>query len=940
MNSAQIPGSRWWKVDFHTHTPASSDYDAQERAVISERDWLLAYMRAGMDAVMVTDHNCSDWIERLQQALQALATESPLTDGYRDLVLFPGIEITTHDDVHLLAVFAPGTPKATLDGLLQGRLQWIDPTKPTAERMCTASSTDVIDAIHAQRGLVLAAHVEQLKGVCHGVVDATGTFQPSFKRSLESVLVKVDALEVQDRAAPSYPYVADKIKSFAQVVGSDYPHRLANAGRRFTWLKVTRLDFDGLKLALLDPEQAIRRSDDVSGNPQRQPAWRIEGVVIDHLALHRTQPPLSLRFSPWYSALIGGRGSGKSTVVEALRLALGRDVDLKEFEGSEIVKSFENFHKKYESRDKPGVMLDDTTITAVVVRDDGVSEERYRYRWTWAGKALKVAQWNGQDWETTGLDAAQARERFPVSIFSQKQIFSLAQRPQALLTYLDKAPAVGKAAWESEFEVSKRAFLGARTKVRELEALLRNRAPLAAELKELDRKALVFAQSHYADRLRTFQYEKQQLQRLTDFTNGLRQAVSTLQESLAEEGRFKDWELTGWQASRPDEQDIQARAAQLRDTLVNTYQAIRTQTATMPQAMDTFIEAVKASPWRAKNAQAEANYTTLVAEMRAQGVEGPQQAATVLQRKEAVEKELAVLAQKATELDKARGACKKAYARVTHVRKCLTRQRQAFVEQVIRGAGISNLRITLEPLGDVEGGRDRFRQILQLQAGTYLNDIWSEPNERGISTGMLAGLVHAKTVTPLPRRLFQLKTELEDSSERVLMGLHGKLNTALDKLDGQVWDTLWTWFPEDKVIIEHRERPQGSWRNLELASAGQKTAAILSFLLAHGDEPLVLDQPEDDLDNALIYELVVRQLRDNKSRRQLIVVTHNANIVVNGDAELVQPMEIRKGQIETVGGGGLQERHVRERICDVMEGGREAFEQRYKRILKDLEAQR
>lgn len=42
----------------------------------------------------------------------------------------------------------------------------------------------------------------------------------------------------------------------------------------------------------------------------------------------------------------------------------------------------------------------------------------------------------------------------------------------------------------------------------------------------------------------------------------------------------------------------------------------------------------------------------------------------------------------------------------------------------------------------------------------------------------------------------------------------------------------------------------------------------------YGEEPLVLDQPEDDLDNALVYELVVRQLRDNKSRRQLIVVTH------------------------------------------------------------------
>lgn len=934
-----IPGSRWWKVDFHTHTPASSDYESRERTTLSERDWLLAYMRAGMDAVVVTDHNSSDWIERLQHALQALAVETPSPNGYRALVLFPGIEITTHDDVHLLAVFAPSTSKATLDGLLHGRLQWSDPAKPNAERMCSSSSPDVVDAIHALGGLALAAHVEQAKGICHGTVDAAGVFHPDLsQRTLDLTLERLDGLEVQDSSAPGCQHFAEKIKAFAHVAGSDYPHCVANAGQRFTWVKMTRLDLDGLKLALLDPEQAIRRFDEVLGEPQRQPAWRIEGIEIDHLSLHRTEPPLNVRFSPWYTALIGGRGSGKSTVVEALRLALGREVDLEALEPeSEVRKSFENFRKKYESRDKPGVMLDDTKLAAVVVKDDGVNEERYRYQWTWAGKSLQVAQWDGAEWDATGLDAAQARERFPISIFSQKQIFSLAQRPQALLTYLDKAPEVRKATWEAEFEACKRAFLSARAKVRELETALRNRAPLTTELKELERKALVFAQSHYADRLRAFQYEKQQLQRLTDFTNGLRREVEGLQESIADEGRFKDWELTGWQVNRQEEQDIQNRAEGLRNALVDTYQSIREQVATMQRMVNDFTEEVRQSPWQAQTLQAEANYNTLVTEMRNQGIEGPQQAAAAMQRKEAVEKELALLGQKAAELEKTRAACKKAYVRMIHTRKHLTRQRQAFVENVIQDAGIANLRITLRLLADVEGGRDRFRQILQLKNDSFVGDIWSEPDDNGVSTGILANLVYGNELSPLPKRLYRLKVDLEDGVERALLGLHGKLNSALDKLDGQAWDTLWTWFPEDKVIIEHRDRPNGSWRNLELASAGQKTAAVLSFLLAHGNEPLVLDQPEDDLDNALIYELVVRQLRDNKSRRQLIVVTHNANIVVNGDAELVQPMEVRKGQIEGSGGGGLQERHVRERICEIMEGGREAFEHRYKRILRDLE---
>ena len=95
----------------------------------------------------------------------------------------------------------------------------------------------------------------------------------------------------------------------------------------------------------------------------------------------------------------------------------------------------------------------------------------------------------------------------------------------------------------------------------------------------------------------------------------------------------------------------------------------------------------------------------------------------------------------------------------------------------------------------------------------------------------------------------------------------------------------------------------------------------------------MLDQPEDDLDNHLIYDLVVRQLREIKRQRQVIVVTHNANIVVNGDAELVVALAVRRGQTQILQLGGLQEQDVRDEICRIMEGGREAFQRRYQRIL-------
>lgn len=150
-------------------------------------------------------------------------------------------------------------------------------------------------------------------------------------------------------------------------------------------------------------------------------------------------------------------------------------------------------------------------------------------------------------------------------------------------------------------------------------------------------------------------------------------------------------------------------------------------------------------------------------------------------------------------------------------------------------------------------------------------------------------------------------------------------------------DRIWSWFPEDDLRIEYSQRGDGSqWTTITQGSPGQKAAALLAFLLAFGDAPLILDQPEDDLDNHLIYSLIVKQIRANKLRRQLIVVTHNPNVVVNGDAEMVHAFDYRGGQCRVVQRGALQERALRDEVCRVMEGGREAFARRWARLGREV----
>lgn len=109
-------------------------------------------------------------------------------------------------------------------------------------------------------------------------------------------------------------------------------------------------------------------------------------------------------------------------------------------------------------------------------------------------------------------------------------------------------------------------------------------------------------------------------------------------------------------------------------------------------------------------------------------------------------------------------------------------------------------------------------------------------------------------------------------------------------------------------------------------SDGQKHTILLTIaLLAESNDPLIIDQPEDDLDNAFIFSSVVSTLRYIKERRQVIIVTHNANIAVLGDSELLFPM-MRSGNAgKAFERGAIDRQKTKVAAQDVLEGGATAF---------------
>ena len=176
-----------------------------------------------------------------------------------------------------------------------------------------------------------------------------------------------------------------------------------------------------------------------------------------------------------------------------------------------------------------------------------------------------------------------------------------------------------------------------------------------------------------------------------------------------------------------------------------------------------------------------------------------------------------------------------------------------------------------------------------------------------------------------------------------LVTTYGLLPSQADRLAG-CDDSVWMEVEEldlpATTTIELNVAPEGadaSWQKLEDLSTGQKATAVLLLLLLDSDAPLVVDQPEDDLDNRFITESVVPRMKEEKRRRQFIFATHNANVPVLGDAELIVGMSAKGapggGQeaLSRKNMGSIDSRGVRRLVEEVLEGGRQAFELRRKK---------
>ncbi len=137
---------------------------------------------------------------------------------------------------------------------------------------------------------------------------------------------------------------------------------------------------------------------------------------------------------------------------------------------------------------------------------------------------------------------------------------------------------------------------------------------------------------------------------------------------------------------------------------------------------------------------------------------------------------------------------------------------------------------------------------------------------------------------------------------------------------------------DDNPAIEFEKYP-GVWQPSEQLSAGQKSTAVLPLVVMLGEGPIILDQPEDNLDNKYIGSTVVRMILAEKPRRQFVITSHNATLVVMSDSDLTVEMIDKDGKAQIVRSGFLNGPHssIRQSVLEVLDGGETALRRRFSR---------
>jgi len=907
-------GAKWWKFDFHNHTPKSDDYGkGPNQAALkarTPREWLIDYMDAGIDCVAITDHNSGEWIDPLKSELARLDEDKPA--GYRPLTLFPGVEVSVHGGIHIIALFEPSTAGSKIIRLLS-KCGFAGQAGKTDD--CTSKSCfEVIELIQEEAGIPILAHAD---------ADA-GLFKEQSGVTLKQSL-RANGLLAMELIDPAYvlPQAYTELKlRLASVIGSD-SHQPGSVGTRYTWVKMESPSLEALRLALHDGEDGVRRFDSTPVDPNVIGArFYLKRLTVSKGLKIGNGQDFTLELSPWLTTLIGGRGSGKSSILDFLRIALAKTDGMP----AQVKNEFDEFSRIPRTRGELGMLRTETSIRLELIKDG----RDIALVWKSDGTRRQEELDASGNWTATS-DVGDVAKRFPIRIFSQKQLYEMTKQPDVLISLIDER--WNKRAWLEKRDANTEKWLQNRRDVRQTGKDIAAVAQTRADLEDVKAKIRIFEDSANKEVLKHYQQAQAIKQTLDAKATALDEAKATL---TAANGKLPQLELDEEVCQSLDEASSSALQAVLSE-----YESLRYRLSSFEVKLESlshkWATTFATIPWKTKLDATEKRYKELKTQLQQAGGVDISGYSKLVEQRANLEAKVKKLTEHELALTKLKEAGVRLIEEIGEHERMLRSERRRVIASWNQPTTGERIRVTLQEMGNREAAEVQLRQLIRKPGEEFASDIYRCP-ETGAASGLLAELVDQTAFTNRWAKLEMVRNTLRDATYADPKNLDRRFARHLEQLrltTPEDLDRVAVWTPEDRLKLE-LVKDDGSVEDIETGSAGQRTAGLLGLVLSLDDSPLVIDQPEDDLETRLISTLVVAGLRQLKQCQQVIVVTHNPNITVNGAAEQIVEMRYVSGQIRTGSMGALQRQEIRRAVCEVMEGGKEALDKRYYRISRAL----
>lgn len=916
-------GMNWLKCDLQMQTPGDSynwvrddqcyiDGNSSEEEVYASVDtYLRRCHEVELEIVGITDHNFigRNYLEKLIERNSVIAKEV----DRKPLIIFPGfeIEISQGNGIHFLCLFDPSMPLQEIDDIVT-ILGLPSTRRVTANKILPASITfdtllRVVQEEPRHNGIVIAAHPLAESGMLNDRF-LSDHFQQYILTDPRLLAIEIPApldklsvgwqklLKSGGDCHPSWR----REHPIATLMSSDcYSLDKTDKGyigKRYSWIRMSDFTIEGLRQSMRDHDSRIMIQEEC---PIKNMNYgRIKSLEIKNVAFLEDK---EIHFSPNFNCIIGGRGSGKSSILEYIRAC---------------TNSFNEDHIQ-DNYTRLKNTLNNNSELRLTWEDIG-GRDVFEYNYT-VNKA-KVLR------EEAVVDEDTIFKNLGIQIYSQKQITDIANQTENLLPIIDQICGEKIKSSKKEEDRLKDEIRLIQQEVKRLNRKLKEKLILNQELIELQKQWTSFVTvKDENDRRLKAKDAKDYLERLqggkakiiSNWSIHLEQFNKSYDASIAKREKWENEDFF---------KEIEEKVEASKNDLI-----LKVETA-LKEFSDS-INATTIEDYRYKDViknidQANVEFL-LTCEREGLKPSELQVLEGVNEKISLKEKELEIINEELGDLKESEEKSRNLFKKLYKVWANQTIERKEKVNSILMSDIIPKNAITKEPFISVEINemldKEHFISLwesIKINRTTRLGRNWTD-----FGTALFTNYEQSTDFnTP-----WDLLIHYGKNKENILPELEGYFDQLIELLHtDQDWDELMITRVNDEIDITLM-REDGSRAGSLLdngLSDGQKNTAILTLLFADGSSPIIIDQPEDELDSDFIYNQLVPLIRNIKSKRQIIISTHNANLPVNGDADLVYALNTNMGHGVLRQQGGLDQESVREGILDIMEGSEEAFRKR------------